>query len=56
MVGTTLEPKTYKTPKGVHITGLYKDTYAKILTPEALAFIAQLRSGIPARAKRRGKR
>ena len=42
MVGTTLEPKTYKTPKGVRITGLYKDTYAEILTPEALAFIAQL--------------
>jgi len=42
MVGTTLEPKTYITPKGVHITGLYKDNYAKILTLEALEFITQL--------------
>jgi malate synthase len=42
MVGTTLEPKTYKMLKGVYITGLYKDTYAEILTPEALEFIAQL--------------
>jgi malate synthase len=42
MVGTTLEPKIYTTPKGVRITGFYKDSYVKILTPEALEFIAQL--------------
>jgi malate synthase len=42
MVGTTLEPKTYTTPKGVRITGLHKESYAQILTLEALEFIAQL--------------
>jgi malate synthase len=42
MVGTTLEPKTYTTPEGVRITGLHKESYAQILTLEALEFIAQL--------------
>jgi len=42
MVGTTLEPKTYTTPKGVRITGFHEESYAQILTLEALEFIAQL--------------
>jgi malate synthase len=42
MVGTTLEPKTYTTPKGVRVTGFHEESYAQILTLEALEFIAQL--------------
>lgn len=34
--------RTYQCPEGMQITGSYNDTYAEILTPEALAFVAHL--------------
>lgn len=42
MMATAEKTQTYQTPKGVRITGTFDESYAEILTPEALAFITSL--------------
>ncbi len=42
MMATANNTQTYLTPEGVQITGAFDESYAAILTPEALAFIASL--------------
>ncbi|MFK7949878.1 MAG: malate synthase A [Saprospiraceae bacterium] len=42
MMATAEKTQTYQTPNGVRITGAFDESYAEILTPEALAFIASL--------------
>ena len=42
MMATAEKTQTYQTPKGVRITGTFEESYAEILTPEALAFITSL--------------
>lgn len=42
MVETTLDLKTYTTPKGVEIIGAFKEAYEEILTPEAIDFIVRM--------------
>lgn len=42
MMATANNTQTYLTPEGVQITGAFDESYAAILTPEALVFIASL--------------